>query len=164
MAIPPFDRDGMLPAGRHTATPVDVTRALVKPFEGSKTRVALHRRWRDLHSEFMRVLKSDLDREWVGSAFVMNIISPDEIAVVVFASGDVGEYLTPSELARLRTLIDRHEWRGPDDRTLYVTIDLLPIVDEGHPDYDAVTMALERIHDEFRGVHSGAEHGYLVVT
>src|SRR5690554_2523543 len=84
MPIPDYV-DGLLPAGRHRATPEEVHARLVEPFTDSTTRSAIVTFWEDRRAAITELV--DVVAEWLDGSFTTDKRDPADIDLMTIIDG-----------------------------------------------------------------------------
>jgi hypothetical protein len=148
MAIPAFDSNGLLPVGRHVATPQEVRASLVAAFPTSTSRPGLVDWWEQHRLALLELVP--VSEQWIGGSFVTNKVDPGDVDVVSIF--DAGAY---NALASHRQrLVDSLLWDGHTRGFWHCDSYSIPFYPPGSPGH-AVYQARWTHWDDFWG-HTGA--------
>lgn len=158
MAIPAFDDDGNLPAGRHAASDDEVHRTLVRAFPTSKTREAIYTYWRN-HRDALSELVS-VPWQWLAGSYVTDKPDPNDADIVTAIDGVAFDGLPKHRQLLVRALIAGHY----TEAFWNCDVHAVAVYPEDHPGHSKYRLTLERLEAYFGHDREGRPRGFVEVA
>lgn len=156
--IPPFTDHGLLPPGRHPATPVEIENRLVATFPTSMTRKGLYDGWMRRREELLSIV--DVVAEWIDGSFVTAKRDAGDVDLVTLIRQDAIDGLDLNDQKRVYDLVVGNHARIAFGCDSY----LLAVYDESDPFHGDYLWG-RGYWDRWWSTHAGASDmkGYLEV-
>jgi hypothetical protein len=155
VALPDFDSNGLLPAGRYVETEDEVHHDLVDEFATSTRRQFIYDRWM-LHRHALTNLVS-VHEQWLDGSFTESKVDPDDLDVVTVYDGDAWDTMTDEQRFLPDSLMQGH-WTEQ-----FWKIDSFGVgmYAPGHPMWGPCQGAIDYWHDWWGHTRKDDPRGYL---
>ncbi len=155
VALPDFDSNGLLPAGRYVETEDEVHHDLVDEFPTSTRRQFIYDRWM-LHRHTLTNLVN-VHEQWLDGSFTESKVDPDDVDIVTVYDGDAWDAMTDEERFLPFSLMNGH-WTEQ-----FWKVDSFGVgfYNPGHPMWAACQGAIDYWHNWWGHTRPDDPRGHL---